>query len=188
MRRMQSSGSTSSSRPISSSQSKSQAEETAKAVKDAAKAIRDAAFSTREAVKAFSDSGVVTGPAESIQAATKAARDTTQGMRDTSRELHESRTTPKVVRAIHQTLSIVEETGDKANEAATLLSKLIPQTTGTPLKVTKRRGKSRDDIVTKKPKKRLTTDKTKSQTDFKELERKSNMSTKAGRKNRRSEK
>jgi hypothetical protein len=181
---MQSSGSTSSSRPISSSQSKSQAEETAKAVKDAAKAIRDAAFSTREAVKAFSDSGVVTGLAESIQAATKAARDTTQGMRDTSRELHE----PKVVRAIHQTLSIVEETGDKANEAATLLSKLIPQTTGTPLKVTKRRGKSRDDIVTKKPKKRLTTDKTKSQTDFKELERKSNMSTKAGRKNRRSEK
>jgi hypothetical protein len=36
MRRMQSSGSTSSSHPISSSQSKSQAEETAKSVKDAA--------------------------------------------------------------------------------------------------------------------------------------------------------
>jgi hypothetical protein len=186
MRRVQSSGSTSYSHPISSSQSKSQAEETAKAVKDAAKAIRDAAISTREAVKAFSDSGVVTELAESIQAATKAARDTAQGMRDTSRELHESRTTPKLVPYI--TLSKVDETGAKANETTTLLSKPSPQTTGTPLKATKRRRKSRDDTVTKKPRKRLTTNKTKSQTDFKELESKSNISTKVGRKSRRSEK
>ena len=187
MRRVQSSGSTSYSHPISSSQSKSQAEETAKAVKDAAKGIRDAAISTREAVKAFSDSGVVTELAESIQAATKAARDTAQGMRDTSRELHESRTTPNVVSAIYQTLSKVDETGAKANETTTLLSKPSPQTTGTPLKATKRRRKSRDDTVTKKPRKRLATNKTKSQTDFKELESKSNISTKVGRKNRRSE-
>ena len=184
MRRVQSSGSTSYSHPISSSQSKSQAEETAKAVKDAAKGIRDAAISTREAVKAFSDSGVVTELAESIQAATKAARDTAQGMRDTSRELHESRTTPNVVSAIYQTLSKVDERGAKANEITTLLSKPSPQTTGTP---TKRRRKSRDDTVTKKPMKRLTTNKTKSQSDFKELESKSNISTKVGRKNRRSE-
>ena len=67
MRRVQSSGSTSYSHPISSSQSKSQAEETAKAVKDAAKAIRDAAISTREAVKAFSDSGIVTELADSYK-------------------------------------------------------------------------------------------------------------------------
>lgn len=187
MRRVQSSGSTSYSHPISSSQSKSQAEETAKAVKDAAKAIRDAAISTREAVKAFSDNGVVTELAESIQAATKAARDTAQGMRDTSRELHESRT-PNDVSAIYQTLSKVDETGAKANGTTTLLSKTSPQTTGTPLKATKRRRKSRDDTVTKIPRKRLTTNKTKSQTDFKELESKSNISTKVGRKSRRSEK
>lgn len=69
MGRMQSSGSTSSSHQESISQSKSQAEQTAKAVNDAAKAIRDAAISTREAVRAFSDSGVVTELAESIEAA-----------------------------------------------------------------------------------------------------------------------
>jgi hypothetical protein len=78
MRRMRSSRSTGSSNPTSNSQSKSQAEETAKAVKNAAKAILDAAISTREAVKAFSDSGVVTELAESIQTAAMAARHNTR--------------------------------------------------------------------------------------------------------------
>jgi hypothetical protein len=70
---MQSSGPTSSSNLTSNSKSKSQAEETAKAVKNAAMAIRDVAISTREAVRAFSDSGVVTELVESIQATAKAA-------------------------------------------------------------------------------------------------------------------
>jgi hypothetical protein len=187
MRRVQSSGSTSSSHHISGSRSKSQAKETAKAVKDAAKAIRDAAISTREAVKAFSDSGVVTDLAESIQAATKAARETARGINDTSRELHKSRITPKVASTIHQTLSMAEETGAKA-ETSTLLSKSAPQTTGTPLIRTKRKRKSRNGTVTKKAMKRLTTDETKSQINFNEMEGKSNTSTKVRRKNRKSKK
>jgi methyl-accepting chemotaxis protein len=85
MRRTQNSWPNNSFNSTDNPQSKSHAEETAKAVKNAAKAIRDAAISTREAIKAFSDSGVVTELAESIQAAAKAARDTAHDISDTIR-------------------------------------------------------------------------------------------------------
>jgi hypothetical protein len=80
------------------------------------------AISTREAVRAFSDSGVVTELVESIQATAKAAKDTAQDISDTSKELHESQSAPKVASAIHQTLSIVEDTGVKANDTTAQLS------------------------------------------------------------------
>lgn len=115
MRRTQISGTTSSFNLTYSSQLKGQAEETAKAVKNTAKAIREAAISTREAVKAFTDSGVVTELAESIQAATKAARDMTQGISEKGREIHESQSAPKAAGAIHQTLSKVKDTWANSN-------------------------------------------------------------------------
>lgn len=157
MRRTQISGTTSSFNPTYSSQSKGQAEETAKAVKNRAKAIREAVISTREAVKAFTDSGVVTELAESIQAAAKAARDMTQGISDTGREIHESQSAPKVARAIHQTLSKVEDTAVKSNDITAQLLRTAPRTTRTPSIATKKKRKSRGKAVTKNNKIQSTT-------------------------------
>jgi hypothetical protein len=170
MRRTQISGTTSSFNPTYSSQSKGQAEETAKAIKNTAKAIREAAISTREAVKAFTDSGVVTELAESIQAAAKAARDMTQGISDTGREIHESQNAPKVAGAIHQTLSKVKETWANPNDITAQLSRTAPRTTGTPSIATKRKRKSRGKGITKNNKiQSTTTDKTNVQLKSEEL-------------------
>lgn len=161
MRKTQISGTTSSFNPTYNSQSKVQAEETAKAVKNTAKTIREAAISTREAVKAFTDSGVVTELAESIQAAAKAARDMTQGISETGREIHESQSAPEVASAIHQTLSKVEDTRAKSNDITAQLSRTAPRTARTPSIATKKKRKSRGKGVTKNNKiQSTTTDKT----------------------------
>ena len=184
MRRTHSLGITSSSNPTSSTQLKNEAEETAKAVKNVAKVIRDAAISTREAVKAFSDSGVVMELAESIQAAALAARDAAQGVSATSRELRENRTAPEVATAVQQTLSSVEETGDIVNETADQILKTAPRKTGTSVKVVNRITKSRRPTASKHARKPSTTDKTKAQNEVKRLKKKTNVTTKVKKKNK----
>jgi hypothetical protein len=81
---------------------------------------------------------------------------------------------PKIASAIHQTLSIMEDTEAKANDTTAQLSKTAPRTTKTPLLATKRKRKSKGNTVTKNARKQLTTEKTESQTVVKELKRKTN--------------
>ena len=106
--------------------------------------------------------------------AAKAARDTAQGISDTGGELHESQSASRIASAMHQTLSIVEDTGAKSNDTTAQLSNTAPRTTNTPLLATKRKRKSKGNTVTKNARKQLTTDKTQSQTVVKGLKRKTN--------------